>query len=305
VDDGIHSHANYSPVGACAAIASARRLDSRQFLDALSTAFTLSIAGPRNHMLKGALVRNAWPAMGAWAGMMSVEWSDCGITGVPESAYDGLCVALHATPYPERLSDNLGTEWAVLDGYTKIYACCQHAHSAAEAALEILDKSRSNNLPGSIRNIVVEAHPLAMKLKEQFPRTSLAAKFSLPHVLAAAIIRGDVGAESFFQSTLKDEAIASLRTKVNVVPYEKILPPPNDRPARVTINLHDGTSLTAECLSATGGPDRPFGEDILMDKVSSLAGEVYPLFLSGMRKVIELDPAMMKRRWKDVVADFA
>ena len=35
------------------------------------------------------------------------------------------------------LTDGLGDAWAILDGYMKIYACCQHLHSLVEAALDV------------------------------------------------------------------------------------------------------------------------------------------------------------------------
>ena len=301
-DDGIHSHANYSAIGACAAIASVRRLTAAQFLDALSAAFTFSIAGPRSHMLKGALVRNTWPAVGAWAGMMSVEWAQCGIAGLAESGYDALCVALHATAFPQRLTTDLGVDWAILDGYTKIYACCQHTHSAAEAALEM--RGLLAHEATAVNDIVVAAHPLALKLKGKIPATSLAAKFSLPHVVAAALTFGDVGARSFYSDTLQHPAIAALRNKIQVIPYVPTLPPPNDRPARVTVNLVDGRTLSAECLSAAGGPDRPFSEGIVMDKISQLSASAYPRFVSEMRRVIDLEEMQLARGWREVVSAF-
>lgn len=40
---------------------------------------------------------------------------------------------LKGTAKPEELTQGLGESWAVLDGYAKVQACCQHAHSAVEA----------------------------------------------------------------------------------------------------------------------------------------------------------------------------
>jgi len=304
-DDGILCHANYATIGACAAVAAARHLDARQYHEALSAAFTMCFAGPRNHVFKGALVRNTWPAVGAWAGMMSVDWARCGITGLPESAYDALCVCLHATPYPERLTEGLGDSWAVLDGYTKIYACCQHSHSAAEAALDLRKRLPPNTTHGDIRDVLVETHPLAMRLKSQTPTTSLASKFSLPHVVSAALTLGDVGARAFFTDKLNNPGIVSLRSLVRMQPYAPVLPPPNDRPTRISVTLATGQTLTAECLSAAGGPDRPFGEEVVMTKFAELTSETYPKLAPMMRKLIELDEQQLQRGWESVVAEFS
>lgn len=309
-DEAIHSHANYSAIGASAAIATVRRLGAQAFLDALSAACTYCFAGPRSHVIKGALVRNTWPAIGAWSGMMSVEWARCGITGLPESAYDALAGALHATPHPLRLTAELGAEWAILDGYTKIYACCQHAHSAVEAALAVREQLLRESTLNSIGEITVEAHALAMKLSNAHPATTLAAKFSLPHIVAAALTFGNAGARSFYSDTLAHSGITALRDLVRLTPYARYaadapeLAPPNDRPARVELRLRDGSILTAECLSAAGGPDRPFGDDALMAKIGELTSEPYPRFASVMHGIIGLDRRQLARGWRDVVAEF-
>ena len=73
----------------------------------------------------GALVRNVWPAIGAWTGMRCVDWAGFGIGGLPRSPYDVFVDGLGAEARPEQLTDGLGREWAVEDGYHKIHACCQ------------------------------------------------------------------------------------------------------------------------------------------------------------------------------------
>lgn len=303
-DDAIHGHANYSAIGACAATASARRLDAGEFCDALSSAFTFCFAGPRNHVVKGALVRNTWPALGAWSGMMSAEWARCGIAGLPESAYDALVGALHATPHPKRLTAKLGREWAILDGYTKIYACCQHAHSAAEAALALREQLPREGALDQIEQVVVETHRLALKLTNGVPATTLAAKFSLPHIVAVTLTFGEAGARAFLSDTLAHPGIAELRGKVRIAPYLPELAPPHDRPARVQLHLRDGRVLSSECLSAAGGPDRPFGDDVVMDKITQLTSSAYPRFTGVMQQIIELDHAQLARGWRETVAEF-
>jgi 2-methylcitrate dehydratase PrpD len=303
-DETIHSHANYSAIGASAAIASVRRLEAPAFLDALSAACTYCVAGPRSHVIKGALVRNTWPAVGAWSGMMSVDWAQCGIGGLAESAYDALAGALHATPHPERLTAALGAEWAILDGYTKVYACCQHAHSAVEATLAVREPLLRKSTLDNIDEITVEAHALAMKLCNADPATTLAAKFSMPHIVAAVLTFGNAGARAFYSDTLAHAGIAALRQRVRLTAYARALEPPNDRPARVALRLRDGSLLAAECLSAAGGPDRPFGDDALMAKIGELTSQPYPRFAVVMRGIIGLEPQQLARGWREVVAAF-
>ena len=94
------------------------------------------MASPRDHLVSGALIRNVWPAVGAWAGTMSVDWAECGIGGVDTGFYDVYSTVHGGTADPAHLTEGLGERWGILDGYMKLYACCQHLHSAVEATLD-------------------------------------------------------------------------------------------------------------------------------------------------------------------------
>ena len=133
----VHTHAQYCAVGAAMGVALLRRLDPASLLNVLAMASTFVNAGPRNHALSGALVRNAWPAAGAWNGMLSVNLHECGFGGNADAPCDVYAAILGCDMRPQELADRLGERWAVFDGYTKAYACCQHTHSAAEAALAL------------------------------------------------------------------------------------------------------------------------------------------------------------------------
>src|SRR5438874_2474460 len=62
----LHPHASLAAVGAATGVAALRRLDAATFLAAVTAASTMVAPGPFNHAVLGALVRNVWPAAGAW-----------------------------------------------------------------------------------------------------------------------------------------------------------------------------------------------------------------------------------------------
>jgi 2-methylcitrate dehydratase PrpD len=298
----VHSHARYGAVGACAASALAQGASAELLHAALDAAATLVNAGPRNHLVSGALVRNVWPALGAWSGMMSVEWAQCGIAGAPDGFHDTYAGVLGSEVHPERLTAGLGESWAVQDGYSKVFACCQHLHSAVEAALEARAQVVAHGGAEAIASVVVEGHPLALLLPNPRPATTLGAKFSLPHAIAAALVTGSGGADAFASTTLREATIAALRERVAIEPYGDLPPPPNDRPARVRIGMRDGAQVEATCLSAQGGPDRPFPPDVVMRKLAMLAAPVYPGLPAVMAEVLALEPQRLAQGWREVVA---
>lgn len=297
----MQAHGRYAAVGASAAVALARNCDAELLHSALTAAATLVIAGPSSHLVRGALVRNTWPAVGAWSGMMSVEWAECGIGGVEGGFYDVYSTVLGGTAQPEQLTKNLGSEWAILDGYMKIFACCQHLHSTVEATLGIRKEFPAGVALDDIDEIAVETHPFAMHLVNQRPTTTLGAKFSLPHAVGAVLVTGSGGADAFFSRTLEDPAIARLRERVRIAPYLPLANPPNDRPARVSIRMRDGTQFVRECLSAEGGPDRPFPLSVFIEKITALTAPVYPNFVPVFSELLGLNPARLAQRWPVVV----
>jgi 2-methylcitrate dehydratase PrpD len=297
----LHSHARYAAVGACAATAMAAELDGATMRHALAAAATLINVGPRNHLISGTLVRNVWPAVGAWSGMMSVEWAQCGIAGSRDGFHDAYAGVLDSRVDPGALTQGLGQQWAILDGYTKVYACCQHLHSAVEAALALRARVPAVE---SIDAVVVEAHPLAQLLPNPEPQTTLGAKFSLPHAVAAALVKGSGGADAFASDTLGDAGIARLRERVRIEPYPDLPPPPDDRPARVRVRMCGGETLEAACASALGSPDRPLPPGMHESKIEALTARAYPRLPGVLESIVALEPARLARGWSDTVADF-
>jgi 2-methylcitrate dehydratase PrpD len=294
----LHPHGSLAAVGAAASVAALRRLPAREAAAAISSAATMVAPGPFNHAIEGALVRNVWPGAGAWSGMRAVDWVAAGITGRPEGLHDVFVNALGAQVNPEELTDGLSKEWALADGYHKIHACCQYGHSAVEATLDLLTEAQASEIKG----IRVETHWRGQKLDNATPATTLAAKFSMQHILAATAIFGHAGAETFHASTLTDPDISALRQRVSIAAWEPEPEWPNDRPARVAWDLTDGRTLIRECLSARGGPDRPFSPQEIAAKATGITSEVYPEMAPEMERLIALDPVILEQSWRETVA---
>ena len=266
----LHPHGTLPAIGAAAGVAAVRRRSPEAFLDAVAGASTMVVPGPFNHAVKGALVRNVWAGVGAWIGLRSVDWAGFGISGAASSPYDVFVGGLGAEARPDELTAEVGRSWGIADGYHKIYACCQYSHAAVEAQEALLARRPDVEASRDIERIIVETHWRGLTLDNPRPATSLAAKFSLPHIMAAASHLGHAGAEAFSAATLDDPAIAALRDRVELRRYEPELPWPEDRPARVTWIPRTGEPLEAECKSARGGPDRPFAPSEILDKVREI-----------------------------------
>lgn len=298
----MHPHALLGPIGAAAGAALGSGRSADETVAAVSAGATTSMLGPFDHALTGALVRNVWPGIAAWTGVQLARFSAAGIGGDPTAPHSAFTGAMGATADPARLTDGLGETWAIRDGYHKLFACCQYAHSTVEALLDARDEL-GPDAPEAIEEIVVRTHPLALKLDEARPTTSLAAKFSVPHAAAAAIVRGEVDADACAPAAVADERIAALRELVRLEPFLPAPAPPHDRPSTVVVRLRDGRTVERTCLSAIGSPDRPLALDVLLDdKISGAVGAAHPAYVATVRRLLE-QPELLRRPWRATLDD--
>jgi len=280
----IHPHALLAPVGAAAGVAILRRLPEAVVIRAVAGACALGMAGPFNQALEGILVRNTWVAHGACMGLMAVEHAQAGIGGWSRTPYDVYSTGLGMSADLTGFQDD--GEWAVVHGYQKLNACCQYVHSAIDAVQRIMTM-RPDLLGGhAVTAIHVQAHPLAYGLTNAHPRTTLAAKFSVPHAVAAAIVHGHGGAAAFDTASLTDTRIVRLRAQVRMTPFPDPRPWPLDRPATVTLTTADG-DVTQTCWSAPGGSDQPLAQADLWDKVESVCRVCVPNAPRILRALVE------------------
>jgi 2-methylcitrate dehydratase PrpD len=299
----VHPHAAFGTLGAAAGVGLLRRQDADALLATVCAGASMVFAGPYNHAIDGALVRNLWTGISAWAGMRAADLAPLGLGGIAESLYDVFVGCFGTGVDTSVLTTGLGERFAIASGYHKLFACCQYAHSAVEASLALRERLlASGRTPNDIAAITVETHPRGLTLTETEPPTVLSAKFSMPHALAAVAARGTGGQTSFTRETLDDPAIARLRRAVQLEPYAPIEPWPKDRPGRVTWHLADGEAWTAAVENARGGADQPFSTDELTAKIDELTRATFPA-MSGVLRGLVADPrATAATPWREVVA---
>lgn len=299
----VHPHAAFGTLGAAAGVGLLRGQDADALLATVSAGASMVFAGPYNHALDGALVRNLWTGISAWSGLRAADLAPLGLGGIAESIHDVFVGCFGTTAEPAKLIERLGEHWAIADGYHKLFACCQYAHSAVEASLVLRQKLlAAGRSPEDIAEITVETHPRGLTLTETEPPTTLSAKFSMPHAMAAVAVRGSGGQASFTRDTLDDPAIARLREAVRLAPYAPIEPWPKDRPGRVTWQLADGERWTEAIENARGGPDQPFSTSELLSKMDELTRAVFPAMPGVLRELVSEPQALAASPWRDLVA---
>jgi 2-methylcitrate dehydratase PrpD len=300
----VHPHAAFGTLGAAAGVGLLREHNAEALLATVSAGATMVFAGPYNHAIEGALVRNLWTGISAWAGLRAADLAPLGLGGMAESIYDVFVGCFGTSADPDVLTADLGQHWAIASGYHKLFACCQYAHSAVEASLKLVKRlAPAGRTSNNIAEIIVETHPRGLTLTETDPPTVLSAKFSMPHAMAAVAVRGTGGQSAFGRDTLDDPTIARLRHSVRLQPYTAIEAWPKDRPGRVTWRLTSGEIWTEAVENARGGADQPFSTAELLGKIDELTSDVFPSMSGVLRRLITNPSAMAAAAWRDVVAE--
>lgn len=265
----IHPHGLLAPIGAAAGVSFLRRFTVDKTVDFLTAASTIGSASPFVTATDGMLVRNSWAALGTASIFKLIYCVESGLVTNVNSLKD-TCEALGGVFDVSYFNLNRYPKNAILDGYHKIFACCQYAHSSIEACLQLLEKNPTLKDIKQIKSIKVEIHPKGLLLDDTNPHTTLGAKFSIPHSVAASLVLGHAGIESFDEASLGNEQISFLRKRTTLSPFEGVKAAPFDRPARVSIQLLDGRVFSETCWSAQGGPDRPLTLEQIWSKIASI-----------------------------------
>jgi 2-methylcitrate dehydratase PrpD len=295
----LHPHGSLAAVGGAAAISMLRRVPVDVAVGAISSAATMVLPGPYTHPINGSLVRNVWPGIAAQTALRATDWAAHGIKGLPTALHDVFADAFGATPDLTQLTGELGENWAISDGYHKVFACCQYGHAAIEATMKLVQQASVEE----VESIHLDTHYKARVMDNPDPETTIAGKFSIQHIAATAAVHGEGGFAAFSAPALSHPRVAELRHKVSVAPWEPVPDWPNDRPTRVTWTLKDGRTLTEEVLSARGGPDLPFGPDEIRAKIAGIVSAPYPAMGPVLERIMDLDPGSLTTSWADTVKE--
>lgn len=169
---------------------------------------------------------------------------------------------------PDVFLEDWGNVWHAGQLAYHAYPCAFFLHPTVEACIQL---KRGHHLTGrQIRAVAVRMHPSrAMLASGADPISSGAAKHSVQHAAAAALLDGEAGLAQFETAKLRNARVKELRTRVELVP-DASLP---ETAAQVTIMQPSGERLERLVRCPLGHPMRPLSDRDLSDKFRALAGE--------------------------------
>jgi 2-methylcitrate dehydratase PrpD len=226
---------------------------------------------------RGSDLRGLYAGFSAKGAVLAALMAERGVTGIDRAfeGPNGVMACYFGGEYDRAaILEGLGREFMGAATLYKRWPCVGTSHSHMKAALDIVGE---NNLAADdiveIRLHVGDYHRLMSEpLKERCaPATFADAKFSLPFLVATAIVRGGMSAHDFSQASLRDEAIIACARKTSLV-FDSALDWGRDLPpGRVEILAADGRHWLREGRGVPGNFDNLMGWDDIRAKFRECA----------------------------------
>jgi 2-methylcitrate dehydratase PrpD len=274
----------FHPTGTCGVFGAAAGCTLLMGLDPIQTKYALGLAGSFAAGSIECTGEGAWakplqaghPAMG---GVLAASLAAKNYRG-PGTILDGVDGGLiRAFSFQDqydydRITDNIGEKWEMMDTSIKVHACCRFSAPAADCALDLYRQGVRAN---KIKDILAKAgdftiktlcHPPERKLR---PQTHVDAQFSLPYAIAVAICRNRIGIDEFKTEVLDNPEVLSLIDKVRwEVDPEAEAMYPKAYPATVIATLNDGRVFESHVDYPKGDPENPTNLKEIIEKFHSL-----------------------------------
>jgi 2-methylcitrate dehydratase PrpD len=251
----------------------------------MNLAASMSPANSWTPALEGATIRNLYPGRSAFQGILAVDLQRCGFTGLRDAPSDVYATILADAFEPELALEGLGESYRIEENYFKFHACCRYNHFALEA-LATLRHAHTFDAD-DVERVHVTTIPFGLRMADPAPTNTLAAKFSIPFAVAAALVLETTGVAAFEPAALGDRRIRELAERVEVSADAAMSPRRVDHPtARVRVSLRDGRILEGTAAVVRGDAANPVPAGEVVAKFLALSSPV--LGEPRARRVVEL-----------------
>ncbi len=249
-------------------------------LDQDKTANALGIAGTAFHALRVTRtgVHSNWKGLAFANAASGVTYSTFlamrGVTG-PAEVFEGSKGFMQVISGPFELDWSKENLERVTRTIVKKYNAEIHSQSAIEGILElkpVMDSDEVSCIDVEIFDVAYNLIGGGESSDERTVRSREDANHSLPYILAAALLDGQVTPAQYIAERIHRSDIQSLLRKVEVHPLESFSRRfPDEMPAHICIRFRSGLELNTEKHDYEGFFTHPMAWETVVDKFEQLA----------------------------------
>ncbi|WP_445323899.1 MmgE/PrpD family protein [Pseudomonas sp. EL_65y_Pfl2_R95] len=280
-----HTTATVGTLAAAVAVGKLLKFNGDQFINLLGTAGTQA-AGLWEFLRDAADSKQLHTAKAAADGLLAAYLTADGLSGARNilEGDQGMAAGMSSDADPSRLSDRLGSRWALCETSFKFHASCRHTHPAADALQALLNKEQLSL--EHIEHVITKVHQGAIDVlgRVVVPSSVHQAKFSMGTVLGLIAVHGKAGLPEFEAFALQDPRVASFRDKVSMqLDTEVDAAYPQRWLGRVEVLTIDGRQLHSAIDEPKGDPGNTLSRPELEDKFRRL------LAFAGQKSATQAD----------------
>lgn len=257
--------------GATAACGRVMGFDQAKMLAAFAAASQSSAGVMELVSGTGSDLRAVYAGFSAKGAVLAALLAEQGASGLETlfEGHNGVLPTYFAGHDREGILAGLGAEFMGAATLYKRWPAVGTSHSHMKAAIDIM--AQNALAPAQIARIrlfVGDFHMLGCEPldKRRAPETLVDAKFAMPFLVAAAILRGGLSVADFSPDGLRDPDVRALAGKIEPVADPDLDWTMEMPPGRVEITLDDGRSFTATGTRVPGNADAPLGWDGVIAK---------------------------------------
>lgn len=276
---GFHPTGVAGAIGAAAAVARLRGLDTEQTTHAIGVAADLA-AGSLEFLSDGAWTKRLNAGHAAAVALRATRLAGAGFLA-PAAALegrDGFLENYGRGVHPERITPLVAGElaWATS---IKLYPCCRYMHGNLDLLLD-LAAEHPGLRPEDIADVEVAVIEAGARLVSEPPEAKLRvesavdAQFNMRFGAALALMTGTATVEQFDRAAELAPALLPLMEKVRCVQDPEVEAAfPAAWTAAATVTLADGRVLTSRTTAFRGSPGARATREDLRVKAAGLVGE--------------------------------
>jgi 2-methylcitrate dehydratase PrpD len=291
VRPNVHSHGTWGTAGAAVAVARLRDPDADALRTLINLATSMSPANSWQPCFEGATIRNLYPGRSNMQAILATHLLACGYTAVHDAPSDLYGTILGERFDPDTVVADLSGDdrvavYRIERNYFKFHACCLYNHAVLDAVQSLLHAEGFS--AHDVQRIRVTSLPFVTRMADPSPANMLAAKFSVPYAVAAAVVKGTTDVAAFTDAVREDSRVRQLAGRIEVSGDETMsLRAGPERPtARVSVELDHGRVLTRETAIVHGDAANPRPRHELEAKFRALAADT--LDAARANEVIEM-----------------
>ena len=267
---GFHPPGTVGPLGAAAAGAVLLGLDVEQ------TRWALGLAASRSGALAANIGSMAKSSHCGNAGRMGLEAALLAAKGFTANeniieAPAGWARVFHREGFDFAAAEAFGKPWRMVDPglATKKHPSQYGTHRGIDAALEL---SRMDGFAAAEIDRVLIRGPVMSYIDRPFPKTGLEGKFSYQYTVAAALLDGQIGIDTFRDSRRFAPEMEALLGKIEMSMDADIPANFEEMWVEVTVRARDGRELQARCDRPRGIWGNPLTAEERLTKFRNTAG---------------------------------